>query len=116
MLCDDPSALRQALRDLQREVISINGQVLPHVTSRKQLLQQLQQALNSKPTLKKNRKGPTKKTASKELDLNLSSEYDGSTDDSTTHNNNNKTAFGHFFFDNKSMCKAFRKKEKTKQK
>ena len=89
MLCDDPSTLRQALRDLQREVISINGQVLPHVTSRKQLLQQLQQALNSKPTLKKNRKGPTNKTASKELDLNLSSEYDGSTDDSNTYNKNN---------------------------
>lgn len=89
MLCDDPSALRQALRDLQREVISINGQVLPHVTSRKQLLRQLQQALNSKPTLKENRKGPTKKTAPKELALSLSSEYDGSTDDSTTHNNNN---------------------------
>eukprot|EP00934_Nitzschia_sp_Nitz4_P005663 Nitzschia sp. Nitz4//scaffold178_size73299//70555//72588//NITZ4_005723-RA/size73299-processed-gene-0.35-mRNA-1//1//CDS//3329539194//5653//frame0 len=41
-------ALRQALRDLQREVITVNGQPLPPVTSRKELLNLLAQTLNSR--------------------------------------------------------------------
>jgi hypothetical protein len=48
LLCDDASALRQALRDLQREVITVNGHVLPPVTSRKDLLQLLTQTMNSR--------------------------------------------------------------------
>ena len=37
-LCNNPDAVRQAIRDLQREVITINGHVLPPVTSRKDLI------------------------------------------------------------------------------
>lgn len=45
---DDTEALRQALRDLKREVITINGNVLPPVKSRKQLLTLLTKTLNSR--------------------------------------------------------------------
>jgi hypothetical protein len=47
-LCNSKEALRQALRDLQREVITVNGHVLPPVTSRKGLLHLLTQTLNSR--------------------------------------------------------------------
>lgn len=46
-LCNDPKAVKQAIRDLQREVITINGHALPPVTSRKDLINLLSQALNS---------------------------------------------------------------------
>mmetsp|Transcript_7429 Transcript_7429/g.17810 ORF Transcript_7429/g.17810 Transcript_7429/m.17810 type:complete len:666 (-) Transcript_7429:40-2037(-) len=47
-LVDNTMMLKQALRDLQREVITVNGHVLPPVTSRKDLLQLLTQTLNSR--------------------------------------------------------------------
>jgi hypothetical protein len=47
-LCNSPEAVRQALRDLRREVISVNGHVLPPVTSRKELISLLTQTLNSR--------------------------------------------------------------------
>jgi hypothetical protein len=47
-LCHSTVALKQALRDLQREVITVNGHVLPPVTSRKELLHLLSQTLNSR--------------------------------------------------------------------
>ena len=63
-LCNSKEAVRQALRDLQREVITVNGHVLPPVTSRKDLLHLLKQTLNSrsltappKPREKRNHKG-----------------------------------------------------------
>ena len=114
LLCEDPSALRQALRDLQREVISVNGQVLPRVASRKQLLQLLSQTLNSKslnvqhPNInnnnnkkkKKNRKESPKKVgmessspspqrnqdnnANDDSKMNLSFEYDESSETDLT--------------------------------
>lgn len=46
--CNDSEAVRQAVRDLQREVITINGHVLPPVTSRKDLINLLSQSLNSR--------------------------------------------------------------------
>lgn len=47
-LCDNPDALRQALRDLRREAITVNGHVLPLVTSRKELVSMLTQTINSR--------------------------------------------------------------------
>lgn len=74
-LCNNPEAIRQALRDLRREVITVNGHVLPPVTSRKELINLLTQTLNSRtltsvPPKKKRssrykKKGiPTKKSSS----------------------------------------------------
>lgn len=56
-LFSNEDALRQAIRDLKREVITINGQVLPPVTSRHELVQLLSQTLNSK-TLTATRRSP----------------------------------------------------------
>jgi hypothetical protein len=39
--------LQQATRDMQREIIAVNGTILPRVTSREQLLELLANALNS---------------------------------------------------------------------
>jgi hypothetical protein len=47
-LCNSKEAVRQALRDLQREVITVNGHVLPPVTSRKDLLHLMTQTMNSR--------------------------------------------------------------------
>jgi hypothetical protein len=47
-LCNSPDAIRQALRDLRREIITVNGHVLPPVTSRKELIHLLTQTLNSR--------------------------------------------------------------------
>jgi hypothetical protein len=47
-LIHSKEALRQALRDLQREIITVNGHVLPPVSSRKELLNILRQTLNSR--------------------------------------------------------------------
>jgi hypothetical protein len=44
-ICDT----EQALKDLHREVIAVNGSVLPHVTDREDLLQLLNSALNTRP-------------------------------------------------------------------
>jgi hypothetical protein len=45
--------LKQALADLQREVLTVNGQPLPPVRSRKELLQVLSQTLNSRSLFRK---------------------------------------------------------------
>ena len=47
-LSHSPHALNQALRDLRREVITVNGHVLPPVTSRRDLIYLLSQTLNSR--------------------------------------------------------------------
>lgn len=53
-LCNSPEAVRQAIRDLQREVITINGHALPPVTSRRDLVNLLSQSLNSSTLTAKN--------------------------------------------------------------
>ena len=59
--CSNPKAIKQAIRDLQREVITVNGHALPPVSSRKELLELLSQMLNSRsislPTRKSKRNG-----------------------------------------------------------
>lgn len=47
-LCNDPEAVRQATYDLQREVITINGQVQPAVGSLQEMLTLLSHSINSK--------------------------------------------------------------------
>ena len=47
-LCSDINAVKQAIRDLQREVLTVNGHVLPPVDSRKELVNLLSQTLNSR--------------------------------------------------------------------
>jgi len=47
-LCSDVNAVKQAIRDLQREILTVNGHVLPPVDSRKDLVQLLSQTLNSR--------------------------------------------------------------------
>jgi hypothetical protein len=45
---DDTATLKQAIRDLQREVLTVNGHALPSVHTRKELVQLLSQTLNSR--------------------------------------------------------------------
>ena len=47
---DDPKVIKQALQDLRRETITVNGHVLPPAHSRKQLIRLLCEALNSNVT------------------------------------------------------------------
>lgn len=47
-MCTDVNAVKQAIRDLQREVLTVNGHVLPPVNSRKDLVELLSQTLNSR--------------------------------------------------------------------
>jgi hypothetical protein len=73
-LCNSPEAVRQALRDLRREVITVNGHVLPPVTSRKELISLLTQTLNSRtltslPPKKKRSSRKPKKTTIHRLKL-----------------------------------------------
>ena len=48
VLCSDVKAVKQAIRDLQREVLTVNGHVLPPVDSHKELVHLLSQTLNSR--------------------------------------------------------------------
>jgi len=47
-LWNNRDAIRQALRDLRREIITVNGHVLPPVTSKNELISMLTQTLNSR--------------------------------------------------------------------
>jgi hypothetical protein len=47
-LCGDVKALKQALKDLRREVITVNGHILPPAHSMKELARLLEQTLNSR--------------------------------------------------------------------
>lgn len=62
-LCHSKQALKQALKDLQREVIMVNGHTLPPFSSQKELLHILTQSLNSKSLTarKSSQRSPRKK-------------------------------------------------------
>ena len=63
---DDPKALKQAMRDLRREVIIVNGHVLPPIHSLKELVALLKETLNSRPLkLKEKRIGQLSKRSMK---------------------------------------------------
>jgi hypothetical protein len=57
---DNADALKQAIRDLRREVITVNGQSLPPVTSRKELIHLLSQTLNSRTLTSGQKRRPRK--------------------------------------------------------
>ena len=56
VLCSDSKAIKQAIRDLQREVFTVNGHPLPSVQSRKELVQLLSQTLNSRSIFRSTRR------------------------------------------------------------
>ena len=47
----DPALVKQALRDLRREVITVNGQILPQAQSHMELAEHLGRILHSNPEL-----------------------------------------------------------------
>jgi hypothetical protein len=47
-LCSSHKVVKQAIRDLQREVVTVNGHALPPVNNRKELVELLSQTLNSR--------------------------------------------------------------------
>ncbi|KAL7550995.1 hypothetical protein ACHAWF_017413 [Thalassiosira exigua] len=87
--CSDPVVVKQALRDLRREVITVNGQMLPPAHSHMELAEHLRQILNSTQMMlslssprsqsrkKKNKKRPSNYTSDFGLELEIGSEFSG---------------------------------------
>jgi len=107
-LCENPEAVRQAIRDLQREVITINGHVLPPVSSHRGLVTMLSQSLNSSTlTAKSNDKQQRERERDGSPPLQRKSEScpsliafttsqpNGSTDESLDSNNNARSKSHH---------------------
>ena len=102
-MCSNSKVIQQAIRDLRREIILVNGHKLPPVNSRKELLQMLSQMLSSRSLFlpgkrKSKKKGlshasscpsmiPSQTTPTKELDSEgfISSGNEGDTDDGNAH-------------------------------
>lgn len=81
-LVDNADAVRQAIRDLQRERITVNGHLLPPVTSRKELIHLLQQTMNSRTLTampmkprRKNRKSRRRAENGQDISESSESEY-----------------------------------------
>lgn len=67
-MCSNTKVVKQALRDLRRETITINGQILPPPTSLTELVNLLRERLNSKTMkLRDSRIGNSSRRASKSL-------------------------------------------------
>ena len=68
---DDSGDVSQALKDLTREVIAVNGSTLPHVSSRSDLVQLLTSSLSTRPffdaTLRRRRKKNKPKRSKRSL-------------------------------------------------
>lgn len=98
-VCTNSKVIQQALRDLRREIILVNGHKLPPVNSRKELLEMLSQMLSTRslilPGKRKSKKNgsshayacpsmfPVQTTPTKELDSEgfISSGNEGDADD-----------------------------------
>jgi len=89
--CSDPALVKQALRDLRREVITVNGQILPPAHSHMELAEHLGQILNSKKLMlsvssprgrKASMKRSTKRRSNYASDFGLELESDFSGTDS----------------------------------
>lgn len=65
-LCSSSRAIKQALRDLQRELVTVNGHALPPATSRRELVHLLSQTLNSRALFQR----PSRKSKSKSSAIN----------------------------------------------
>lgn len=49
-MCSDPKEVNQALKDLRREIITINGNILPPAHSRRELVRLLSETMNARTT------------------------------------------------------------------
>ena len=92
--CSDPVLVKQALRDLRREVITVNGQILPPAHSHMELAEHLGQILNSKKlmlslsgsSMMVRRKSSRKKRTSNytsDFGLELESDFSGTESDAS---------------------------------
>jgi len=92
--CSDPALVKQALRDLRREVITVNGQILPPAHSHMELAEHLGQILNSKKlmlslsggSMMLRRKSSRKKRTSNytsDFGLELESDFSGTESDAS---------------------------------
>lgn len=93
--CSDAALVKQALRDLRREVITVNGQILPPAHSHMELAEQLGQVLKSKQMMlslssphgsskmfgKRSRKKRTNYTS--DFGLELESDFSGTESDAS---------------------------------
>lgn len=86
-LCNNTKAVKQALRDLRRETIIVNGQILPPVHSLKELISLLRERLNSRPMkLKEKKIGRMRSLGSK------GSKGSGDDDESSPNNSEDVTS------------------------
>jgi hypothetical protein len=91
--CSDPALVKQALRDLRREVITVNGQILPPAHSHMELAEHLGQILNSQqmmlsltsPKSSKLRRGKSKRRPvyTSDFGLELESDFSGTESDAS---------------------------------
>lgn len=90
--CSDPALVKQALRDLRREVITVNGQVLQPCHSQMELAEQLGQILNSKTLVDSVKGGLSKRKSvrkrrvsaySSDFGLELESDFSGTESDAS---------------------------------
>jgi hypothetical protein len=88
-LTDDPDTVLQAIRDLQRERITVNGHLLPPVTNRKELVYLLQQTMNSRTLTALPLKARRKSRRSRRKDGNDSEKSANSESESSSGMNGN---------------------------
>lgn len=88
-LCNNTKAIKQALRDLRRETIIVNGQILPPVQSLKELITLLKERLNSRPMkLKAKKIGKVRKPQTKsDGEISDCTNDDGTSSDTSTNKN-----------------------------
>jgi hypothetical protein len=87
-LCNNTKAIKQALRDLRRETITVNGQILPPVQSLRELITLLKERLNSRPMkLKEKKIGKFRKQRTKSIGNTSDSANDGVSSDTTSSKN-----------------------------
>jgi hypothetical protein len=81
----DEEKMKQALKDIPREVISVNGSVLPRVLNRAELIQLLTSALNIRPLYEgrvRRRRGKAKSKTRNGLSVEIAEEISGNEADS----------------------------------
>lgn len=88
--CSDPELVKQSLRDMRREVITVNGQILPPSHSHMELAEHLGQILNSlshiSPRSKMSRKKSSRRRMSayaSDFGLEMESDFSGTESDAS---------------------------------
>jgi len=92
--CSDPTLVKQALRDLKREVITVNGQLLPPANSHMELAEHLGEILNSKKLMNslggrgsaliRKRRSKRRSQYTSDVGLELESDFSGTESDATS--------------------------------